>query len=157
MSERESPRPLDPRLEGIRGALARRIANDALAPQLVRSGLIDEEKDILVSPLTEEGLEMLLKSLVYGVEMVLWNTQLRVPPDASLDELSLVERMVAGLGECQVEVEEQTLKVRFSGEDVVITKIHVPLEGDQAVGDQEKPICLVDFRRILIYADSIYG
>ena len=104
----------------------------AVADQLIERGLaFDEDRKIQPrAPLTQDGLDMLMKTVATGIRWQLSNAKVNLPDGYHIEQISMVENILEGFGEPRVLVSPSFVGVRFKGQQPLVDSVIAPLNGD---------------------------
>lgn len=117
---------VDKRIQGIQIPIATNVLK-SIEAGLKKSGLMDETENP-ISPLTEEGLEVLGRNLVYGIRANLSQSEINIPAGFGIDEIALVDSFTKRLGSADISIDGNTLNISFDGSEPIIKSIRTPLD-----------------------------
>lgn len=141
----ESKLRLDPRLVKLHEGVVHKLYETKIEPLLIANRLMDPKKQPL-PPMTEEGLDLLLSTIITSTAVALSQAEVKIPVGYALDEIELTDNMARDFGMATLTVNEagNNLALEFDGVGALVQNLSLPLDVDKAmaemVDDYEKLI-----------------
>lgn len=125
---------LDPRLANLHKSVVFRLYETKIGPLLIAEKLMDTEEQPL-SPMTEEGMDLLLNTIMASTAVALCQAEIQIPIGFALDEIELTNNMTTNFGTATVKADEanNNLSLRFDGIGALVQNLDLPLRIDEAM------------------------
>lgn len=132
----ESKLRLDPRLTKLHKNVVFKLYETKIEPLLIANKLMDSEKQPL-PPMTEEGLDLLLNTIITSTAVALSKAEINAPVGYVLDEIELTDNMTRSFGTAALTVNEacNNLALGFNGTGALVQDLSLPLDVDKAIAE----------------------
>lgn len=127
---------LDPRLTGLHKSVVFRLYETKIEPLLIANRLMDSKKQPL-PPMTEEGLDLLLSTIVTSTAVALSKAEVKIPVGYVFDEIGLTDNMTKSFGVATLTVNktDNSLALGFNGTGALVQDLSLPLDVDKAISE----------------------
>lgn len=125
---------LGPQLAKLHKAVVFQLYGKMIEPLLIASKLMDAENQPLY-PMTEEGLNLLLNTIITSTAVALSKAKIQIPAGYAPDEIELADNMMKSFGVAALTVNEtdNNLTLSFDGVGALVQSLDLPLRIDEAM------------------------